>query len=330
MRLVRPTPKEGAAALRAMATVARSPGEIALPTRRLIEAAQKILLGSSQPLDGVDPISPQDLAVEIERTEIRHQLVNGMVVASLSAGEPPVAQVAVVRDYADALGVEGPQLTSIEKLAHDDVLLFKLCVIRNGHLPDSIRDEYHHRGVTGVVKGIMSLRGLREDPKQAARFHAWEKLPPETLGAHVYRHYTEHGFGFPGEKGGFPEAGMYHDFSHVLAGYDTTREGETLVAAFIAGYRENRPDHGLFTALFGLSIFSAGVDLTPIGVPTATGTVGEVAERFFEAIERGSSLPTDLSDDWCFWDYIELPLDEARERLGVPPKKQHGPGDYPF
>ena len=134
----------------------------------------------------------------------------------------------------------------------------------------------------------------------------------------------------PGEQGGFPEAGIYHDFTHVLAGYDTTPQGESLVAGFIAGYREKRPDHGLFTALFGLSIFSTGIDLTPIGVPTATGTVGEVAERFLLAIERGSAVPEDLSDDWNFWDYVELPLDEARTRLGIPPKTKVGPGDYSF
>ncbi len=330
MQLFRPTPKEGAAALRAMATVARSPGEMALPTRRLIEAAQKVLLGTRQSLDSLDPIEPSELAAAVERPEIRTQLVNGMVIASLSAGEPPAEQVDTVQSFADALGVAGPQLSAIHKLANDDILLFKLCVIRNGHLPDALKDEYRHRGVIGFAQSIMGLRGVREDPSVAARFEAWSKLPHETLGAYVYRHYREHGFAFPGEKGGFPEAGMYHDFSHVLAGYDTTSQGETLVAAFIAGYREGRPDHGLFTALFGLSIFSAGVDLTPIGVPTATGTVGEVAERFFEAIGRGSALPTDLSDDWNFWDYIELPLEGAREKLGVPPKTDTGPGDYPF
>lgn len=330
MQLVRPTSKEGAAGLRAMATVARSPGQIAAPTRRLIAAAQNVLLGSQESLDSLKEISPAELAAEVERPEIRAQLVNGMVVASLSAGPPPEAQAVVVRGYADALGVEGAQLSAIEKIANDDILLFKLCVLRNGHLPDSLKDEYHHRGVIGLAKSLAGLRGLREDPAVAEQFRSWESLPPETLGACVFRHYRDHGFAFPGEKGGFPEAGMYHDFSHVLAGYDTTRHGETLVAAFIAGYREGRPDHGLFTALFGLSIFSTGVDLTPIGVPTATGTVGEVAERFFEAIGRGAAVCADLSDDWNFWDYVGLPLDEARARLGVPPKSLSGPGDYPF
>lgn len=330
MQLHRPTPEEGAAALRAMATVARSPGEIAPATRRLIGAAQKLLLGSEATLEDVDPIEPSELAAQIERPEIRTQIVNGMVVASLSAGEPPKQQVETVQAFADALGVEGPQLAAIQKLADHDLLLFKLCILRNGHLPDALKNEYQHRGLAGLAKSLMALRGVREEPAVAARFHAWEKLPPGTLGAQVFRHYREHGFSFPGEKNGFPEAGMYHDFSHVLAGYDTTPQGETLVAGFIAGYRERRPDHGLFTALFGLTIFSTGIDVTPIGVPTETGTVGDVAERFFDAIQRGSAVPTDLSDDWNFWDYVELSLEEAREKLGIPAKTTTGPGDYPF
>lgn len=330
MKLLRPNPTEGAAGLRALAVVARSPGAIAEPTRRLIDAAQKTLLGTRTELDSLAPISPAELAAEVERPEIRAQLVNAMVVVSLSAGLPPPRQTDVVRGYAGALQVQGPQLSSIEKLAHHDQLLFKLCVLRNGHLPDALKDEYRRRGVFGTAKALMSLRGLREDSDLAARFQAWGNLPTDRLGAYVYRHYRENGFAFPGEKGGFPEAGMYHDFSHVLAGYDTTRHGETLVGGFIAGYREARPDHGLFTALFVLSIFSAGVDLTPIGVPTATGTVGDVGERFFEAIERGSGTATDLSDDWDFWPFVEMPLEEARVKLGIPPKGHTGPGDAPF
>ena len=38
-------------------------------------------------------------------------------------------------------------------------------------------------------------------------------------------------------------------------------------------------------------------------------------------IERGSALPLDLGDQWDFWPYMELPIDVARERLGVPPRQ---------
>ena len=35
------------------------------------------------------------------------------------------------------------------------------------------------------------------------------------------------------------------------------------------------------------------------------------------AVERGSRVNTDLSDNWDFWPYMKLPLDEARKRLNI-------------
>src|SRR5262249_5884240 len=120
----------------------------------------------------------------------------------------------------------------------------------------------------------------------------------------------------------------YHDVTHVLAGYNTTPEGETLVGAFIAGYRQNRADHGFFTALFVVSIFSTGIDVTPIDVGARTGTIGKVAEQFLEAIDRGSAVPSDLSRDMDCWPMLELPLEEARQRLKIRPKDGGHPWDY--
>ena len=114
--------------------------------------------------------------------------------------------------------------------------------------------------------------------------------------------------------------------THVLAGYNTTPQGETLLGGFIAGYREARPDHGLFTLLFVLSIFSVGVDLTPIDVGARTGTVGTVAPAMIEAVRRGGAMKADLSDAWDHWAWADVPLDEARHRLGIADKQQHGPG----
>lgn len=332
MRLHRPTAEEGAAGLRAMAMVARDAGEIRCAARALIGAAQRNLLHDESAIDGLPDIAPSELAAAIVRPEIREQLVSGMVIVSLSQGAPPPEQVERVESFAAALGVEGPQLRAVRRLADHDVLLYKLCILRNGHLPDMVKELFHHRGIAGVARGLLGLRGLVAEPELAKRFQAWGTLPHDTLGAYVFRHYREHGFAFPGEPQGFPETGIYHDFTHVLAGYDTSPAGETLVAAFTAGYREKRPDHGLFTALFGLSIFSTGVDVTPIGVGARVGTVGTVADSFFEAIERGSAVPTDLSDDWDFWTWVELPLGEARARLGIPLKSSAatGPGHYPF
>jgi hypothetical protein len=330
MQLLKPTPDEAQAGLRAMVTVARAAGPIAPPARALIDAAQRILLGTDLDIDRLDGIAPVDLAAALPRPEIRRQLVQGMVVVSMAAGETPPAQEEAAQSFARALGVETRALQALHRLASHDILLFKLCVLRNGHLPDMLRDQHAKHGLTGVAKALLGMKGVVEDAALAARYHALERLPDDRLGKRLWHHYRDHGFQFPGEAGGFPEAGVYHDVTHVLAGYNTTPEGETLVGAFTAGYRERRPDHGFFTLLFVISIFSAGVDVTPISVGARTGVVGNVAPQLLEAIDRGAALSVDLSDAWEFWPYLELPLDEARQQLGIKPKCDGGHGwDYP-
>ena len=60
------------------------------------------------------------------------------------------------------------------------------------------------------------MRGIIEDKALAARYRAWEKLPEGTLGRSLVDFYNKNGFAVPGERAGFPEAGLYHDFSHLL------------------------------------------------------------------------------------------------------------------
>lgn len=273
MILLKPTPEEAAAGLRAMAMVARAPGAIRPAARSLIDAAQKVVLETHENLDALAEISPEELARALRREEIRQQLVQGMIVVSLSDGEPPPPQASLVERFARALDVHTPALRALRHLAHHDVLLFTLCVLRNSHLPDAVRDQVKRSGLSGLVKNVLSFRGMIEQPELAARYHVLEKLPDDRVGKHLWRHYHANGFAFPGEKKGFPEAGVYHDFTHVLAGYNTTPEGETLIGGFTAGYRERRPDGGFFVALFVISTFSAGVDVTPIGAGACTGTV---------------------------------------------------------
>ena len=255
-----------------------------------------------------------------------------MIFVSLSSGPPTETQLELVRGYATGLGVDGPQLKLLEELVHHQLLHFRYCILRNSHLGDALKAEYRDVGILGVGKAVLRMRGLSEDPELAAKFLAWGSLPEGTLGRRLFQHHRDNGFSFPGEKHGFPQSIMFHDVGHVLAGYDTTTEGETLITGFQAGYRSGRPDGGLFSALFGLSMFSAGVDATFFNAEhLGTGSIGKVAPRFFEAIDRGRALQVDLSDDWDYTPYLPLPLEEARNRLGVLPKKlPTGSGDYPF
>jgi ubiquinone biosynthesis protein Coq4 len=151
------------------------------------------------------------------------------------------------------------------------------------------------------------------------------------VGRCFFEHDHSNGFAFPGEEGGFFVGALFHDFGHVLAGYDTTPEGELQVACFQAGYR--RCEDAFFTILFAVLIHTAGVNVAPIAMPKHPGRIGEgdLAARMIHALQRGSQVSVDLADRWDFWPLVALPLAEVRRRLGVPPLEAafaSGPGVY--
>lgn len=159
---------------------------------------------------------------------------------------------------------------------------------------------------------------MREDPEQAARYEALGKLPADTLGYVFYRHCRDHGFAFPGERLGFPEAGIYHDFTHVLSGYGTDPAGEIQVGRFTGGYKKHNP---IFVILFVMLTFSAGINMTPLDQPIMHGifvTEG-LADKFLTGVERGSRVPIDLSDRWDHWAWVEKSLEQVRTELNIVP-----------
>ena len=90
-------------------------------------------------------------------------------------------------------------------------------------------------------------------------------------------------------------------------------------AAFQAGFTRHEDD--FFTALFAIVIHTAGFNLAPFPMPVLRGRIGQegLALDVFRALRRGGSMKVDLGQDWDFWDYVGLPIQEVRERLGVAP-----------
>jgi hypothetical protein len=318
MRLIHPEPREALLGLRAMKTVAAAAGAVGPSQRALMEAAKQFMLHIDADIDALDPIDPASFAAGFPDDALRRQFVNGLLVIALADGIPPPAITASVEAFAEALGMGAPELRDLRLLTEHHMLLFRLDFWRRGHIGDIMRNQLDQHGVLGLAKGVLGLRGLVEDRELAAKYRAWEHLPPDTLGHAMWTHYRSNGFAFPGERTGFPEAGLYHDFTHVLAGYGTDVPSEIEVASFTAGYKQHRP---LYVVLFVVLSFSAGVDMRPGAGHGSIGALGEpgVAARMFAALDRGSSVPVDLSDRWDYWPYVALPLSEARQRLGIPP-----------
>lgn len=318
--LLRPPPHVVPFGLAALKTIASArDGQLAAGARRFLEAAQRLVLFTSYDVDALEPITPKALARALDPKripiELRQQLVRAMCLVTVVDGPPDPRATALVRDFAEILDVEEPGLRPIARYAEGQRLLGWLDYHRRSHFR-GIMSETLEGGIFASMRAIFGLRGFIEDRAIAARYVALGELPEGTLGRALFDHYRGHGYAFPGEKSGFPEAAVYHDVMHVLGGYGTDPVGELSVAAFCAGFRQKDP---FYVALLPLLLFAADINVTPIEHDRVDHFFSQpgVAEAYFEALERGSRVKVDLSDHWDFWPLLDRPLAEVRRELGV-------------
>ena len=319
MRLLQPDPAAALLGLRAMKMVASATGAMSPVRRTLLDAARRVILRIDANIDALAPITPAEFAAGFPSPELREQFTNGMLVMALADGVPAHEMVAEVEAFAAALGISTPALADVRLLTEHHMTLFKLDFLRRSQIADIMKDQLTLKGPLSLAKSVLTMRGVIEEPALAARYRAWGKLPEGTLGRSLIEFYAKNGFSLPGERKGFPEAGLYHDLCHVLGGYGTDPEGEVQVAAFTAGFKRTRP---IYIMLFAVLVFSTGVNMRPSNEDfTTAGVLGKpgMAERMFAAIERGAQVNQDLSDKWDYWAVIDVPLDELRRRLNIVP-----------
>ena len=317
MRLMQPEPAAALLGLRAMKTVASASGGPGKAQLALMDAARRVILRIDADIGTLPPITPAELAAGFPSVDLRHQFVQGLLVLALADGVPSRETVGRVEAFAEALGIATPELANQRRLAEHHTTLFKLDLLRRSQVGDILKNQLDQHGVLALAKSVLGMRGLIEDRELAGRYRAWEKMPAGTLGRSMWEYFQSNKFGMPGERFGFPEAGLYHDFCHVLGGYGTDPAGELQVASFTAGFKQTRP---FYLILFAVLIFSAGFNARPTAEGyTTVGVLGEpgAAERMFAAIERGALVNTDLSDKWDYWPYVEMPIDEVRRRLNI-------------
>ncbi|MBP0017121.1 MAG: hypothetical protein J7647_06115 [Cyanobacteria bacterium SBLK] len=319
MKFYQPSKEQAPYGLRAVTMVAKAAeGGIAQSHKAMLAADQHLIWQTAIDLDRLEPITPEELAQHFSDPHLARQLVQSMVLMSLANGPTSQEQEKLIKAFATALKVEEPAVDTIQHLVNHNMAMFYIDIYRYSNANDYIKAQYRTQGgIWGVAKALLGVIGLVEDKELAGRFHALKDLPDNTLGSHFYHYYVNRGFAFPGEKGGSPLGFVWHDFGHILGGYDITPQDEILVSAFQAGYR--RTENAFYTLLFGFLIHSTGINVAPIPMPKLIGRIGQgdLAEQMIKALKRGVEMKTDLGADWNFWPYLPMPLEEVRKKLGV-------------
>jgi hypothetical protein len=303
------TEEQALAGLRGAKAIALADGTLSEAEVALLEAAARAL-GVTCDVAALLPASGEEVAALLPAGVLRERAVEAAIVLAMIDGVVRPEEVRAIETYARALGVDEPRVANLRQLSAGHVRRMWVDLARRSFAKPIFEEALRRRGLGGVWKIVAPMIGLGKDPDLARRYANLGALPGGTLGHGYFRFIVDNELGFPGE-GVVAEEGVWHDLTHVLAGYGTDPEGEVAVVSFIAGYRREDPFFWIFTIALQ---FHLGIKVSPYS-PNLTGHFD--TENVLRAMRRGMAMTKDLSVDWDFWPDLALPVETVRAKYGI-------------
>jgi hypothetical protein len=289
------------------------------------ELQESVLAGIASSLYGLElsdvAVATDDVvsnATEAERLHAVHLMV------VLEFVERPLStRVALpVEQYAHGLGVSTTLLRDARELAHGHFAWMYVDLQRHSWYEEETIKESLRGRWEELIRSKLAYTGVVADKLIEEKWRALRDCPEGSWGKAVADFYDRHGFPFPGERFGIYELGARHDWVHVLAGYETTPEGELDVFAFIAASMID--ERGLVLLAITLGLFQNGSIRHVAGkriknARSDTLTDDGAVDRWVEAFRRGNLCTTDVMGSVRLFEHKDEPLDEVRVRFGVVP-----------
>jgi hypothetical protein len=310
---------------RGIATAVRPEGGLTDVQVSVLRAVTKALTGVDLDYRALDDLGPDELARTLAGHDqaYRRRIVHHMLLGELVLHPLPEAVSLRVARYAAALGVDDDFVRVARRYAQG---AFGLAWV------DLRRSGFDDRWVEERLGGLHT-RASFEDPfdqpvvdtELEARWQAFARLPPGTLGRLVWEMYEARGFAFPGNPHGAPPFIAQHDFVHVLADYGTNLEGELETFALVGRADPDPKGFAWLATMVGLfetgyvheqGFFKADVSTRRLE-ETGMGT------RLADALRRGKVVSEAFGTDLFYVDFHAVAdrlVDEVRGILHLPSK----------
>ena len=247
----------------------------------------------------------------------RREAIHAALLVPLVADDPDPGALHAARDLARHLGADDRTVRDLEgtatrRAAAAEADLFRRFLVWK----------------TDVHRHTVNRRLARHEPVVATPPEAVAEIrrridaaAPDTVGHALAQFYADTGFDIPGTPGVLPLAVLgSHDVHHVLTAYDAGAEDEVYLAVFTA---TNARVGGTDYMAVILLQWHQGIKLGVFEPDRAVLDPHQIAL----AAQRGSDTPVDLTaNDWDWEALLEVPLEQARADLAIPPGGSVLPG----
>jgi hypothetical protein len=277
---------------------------------------------------GVDPTGTQPapdlgaVAAALPDTRDRRRCIQMAIMTELCRHPRDPAQLAAVQDLADALGLDGPELESIRRLARESA---------DAATHDFVRTYHEYRTALSERRLLDDTGASSTDPVLWQQLDALADLPTGTLGWAYLEFHRRNGFELPHPGTPAPAYYVSHDMGHVIAGYEPTGPGEIALGAFKLA--ASPTDANWMASMVNVLIHEVGLfkhgsteQFVPFGGAPYPGpgeqfgalSLPGASDLVAEAFDRGAACTGDINAA----DHLalaELPIREVRARFGVRP-----------
>jgi hypothetical protein len=273
-------------------------------------------------------LTPEQLAEELIEPHWRRLFLQMAIILDLCRHPKSERQLERLEHYAEALGVDPPQLTVVRNFAHlsAEEATARFLRLYDKYIPELSEDH----------GGVISGETQNDDDDFFEAVERLVDMPSGSLGWAFVQFYQRNGIPMPGRHTPNPAYYVCHDMNHVITGYEPTGPGEIALGGFKLAL--NNSDANWMASLTNFLIHEVGLfkhgsdqQFVPYGgggepYHGLDGRRGALdlpgsADLFAEALVRGASCRGDFSR----LDHLAMaaePLVEIRRRFHVLPLQQ--------
>jgi hypothetical protein len=281
-----------------------------------IESLALLGLGVDRPdLNRFRPVSPAELASVLPDAAAAATTLEILGIGALVDETLDAARIDQVLHFAEQCAVSDHWLDDLSQSTELD-LSGVIADMSDRNLLSVTHGQLDLAHVGDINTWILPYEGERRDDALNTRYRDLAVLPVGSFGREFWAFYDRHRFNFPGQPGAANE--MFttpHDSTHLLAGYDTTPQGELLVSTFTARMHPFYPMEGHILPV--IYSWHLGIEFNKLA-GSYRGALDPA--KFWVAWDRGMRTEGDaFGEEFDFWAHVEMPLSRLQDEFAVPP-----------
>ena len=239
--------------------------------------------------------------------------MQGLVIMTLIDGKASPNETAHVEQFAQALGVDSPEVKNVRHVLKGEILQLRLDLVRRFWLRQKVTEVWNKEGIRGLSKFVRGMMGRYENRGWQLATRSWNIVRQALWAVPFGNIGMRTGSRFLDKRAGRPSKSCSMIVPTFCRAMERLRKKKSRSPA--SAPVSSVASRGC-SCFFVLLQFHVGIRMTPI-TEARTGMFDPLKAMI--AIRRGAAMNVDLNDGWDYWSVMDEQVEELRRRYNILP-----------